>query len=154
MTAAGIQCFIDQCRYGTLSTVSAAGTAQSAVVGTAVTDRLEIIFDTVNTSRKYPNLIARADCSFVFWAGERTVQYEGKAQQLQSPELERYQQTYFGAFPDGPQRLSWPGIVYFVVKPTWLRYSDFLAQPVDITEFKFDPDHGLRSPCLARTSRS
>jgi pyridoxine/pyridoxamine 5'-phosphate oxidase len=41
------------------ASVSPTGAPQAAVVGFAVTDALEIIFDTVATSRKYRNL--RAD---------------------------------------------------------------------------------------------
>ena len=33
------------------------------------------------------------------------------------------------AFPDGPTRLSWPGIAYFRVRPRWVRYSDFRVTP-------------------------
>src|SRR5258708_26604497 len=36
-------------------------------------------------------------------------QYEGEAEQLDPPELARYQETYFKAWPDGPERMSWPG---------------------------------------------
>lgn len=110
------------------------------MVGIAVTERLEIIFDTVKSSRKYSNLIARHACSFVIggWGqGEQTVQYEGEAEELGSPELERYQETYFKAFPDGPARMSWPGIVYFVVRPRWIRYSDFDQNPPLLCEFEF-----------------
>ena len=54
-------------------------------VGIATTPRLEIVFDTVKSSRKYPNLVARHACSFVIgWAGEQTVQFEGQAEQLAS----------------------------------------------------------------------
>jgi hypothetical protein len=31
--------------------------------------------------------------------------------------------------------LSWPGIVYFVVRPQWIRYSDFDQEPPLIREF-------------------
>jgi pyridoxine/pyridoxamine 5'-phosphate oxidase len=107
-------------------------------VGFAVTEKLEIIFDTVKSSRKYSNLIARAECAFVFgWSGEQTVQYEGIAEELAGESLRRYQDIYFHAWPDGPARLSWPGIVYFVVRPTWVRYSDFDQSPPLIREFTF-----------------
>jgi len=63
-----------------LGTVSAAGTAQSALVGIAITRDLEIVFDTVKSSRKYPNLILKPPCSFVIvWDSVRTVQYERTA---------------------------------------------------------------------------
>ena len=138
MTQGDLHRFIAQCKLGVLSTLAETGAPQSALVGIAVTPNLEIIFDTVKTSRKYPNLIARHRCSFVIgWAGEQTVQYEGEAEELKSPKLERYQATYFDVYPDGPARMSWPGIVYFVVRPTWIRYSDFDQNPPLIREFSF-----------------
>jgi general stress protein 26 len=39
-----------------LSTVADSGQPQAALMGMAVTPPLEIIFDTVKSSRKYPNL--------------------------------------------------------------------------------------------------
>jgi hypothetical protein len=35
------------------------------------------------------------------------------------------QNCYFARFSDGPARLTWPGITYFRVRPTWIRFSDF-----------------------------
>ena len=140
MTEADLYAFLAKCRLGVLGIICHAGTPQSALMGIAITPQLEIIFDTVKTSRKYPNLIARPACSFVIggWAaGEQTVQYEGQAEELTSPELERYQQLYFKTWPDGPARMSWPGIVYFVVRPVWIRYSDFDQNPPLIQEFTF-----------------
>jgi len=140
MTEADVYAFLAKCKFGVLGTIGHTGTPQSALMGIAVTQQLEIIFDTVKSSRKYPNLIARPACSFVIggWGpGEQTVQYEGEAEELKSPELERYQETYFKAWPDGPARMSWPGIVYFVVRPTWIRYSDFDQNPPVIREFSF-----------------
>ncbi|MGA2981527.1 MAG: pyridoxamine 5'-phosphate oxidase family protein [Terriglobales bacterium] len=138
MTQADLHRFIAQYKLGVLSTLADTGAPQSALVGIAVTPNLEIIFDTVKTSRKYPNLVARNRCSFVIgWAGEQTVQYEGEAAELRGQELKRCQEVYFGAWPDGPARLLWPGIVYFVVRPKWIRYSDFDQNPPLIQEFTF-----------------
>lgn len=91
------------------------------------------------SSRKYPNLLGNPAASFVIgWAGEITVQFEGVARQPESgAELARYQQVYFTAYPDGPDRLSWPGIAYFVVQPKWIRYSDYDQRPPLIEEFSF-----------------
>ncbi|SPF42031.1 Segregation and condensation protein A [Candidatus Sulfopaludibacter sp. SbA4] len=138
MTEADLFAFLTKHRLGVLGTIGPAGAPQSALVGIAVTPQLEIVFDTVKSSRKYPNLIARPACSFVIggWGtGEQTVQYEGQAEELKSPELEKYQAIYFQAWPDGPVRMSWPGIVYFVVRPSWIRYSDFDQNPPLIREF-------------------
>jgi Pyridoxamine 5'-phosphate oxidase len=143
VTGAEVYRFLAGYKLGVLSAIGPAGigpasTPQSALVGIAVTSGLEIVFDTVKSSRKYPNLIARPRCSFVIgWAGEQTVQYEGEAEELQGPELDRCQRVYFEAWPDGPARMSWPGIVYFVVRPRWIRYSDFDRRPPLIREFTF-----------------
>lgn len=140
MNEADLYAFMTRWKLGVLGTLSHANTPQSALVGIAVSERLEIIFDTVKTSRKYPNLIARPACTFVIggWStGEQTVQYEGTAEELKSPHLERYQEIYFKTWRDGPARMSWPGIVYFVVRPAWIRYSDFDQNPPLIREFTF-----------------
>ena len=80
MKRADLFAFIAQSKLGVLSSMGASGTPQSALVGIAVTGDLEIVFDTVKSSRKYANLNARPACSFVFgWTGEQTLQYEGMA---------------------------------------------------------------------------
>jgi len=130
--------FIEQSKLGVLSSVAPSGAPQSALVGIAVTEDLRIVFDTVKTSRKYGNLKARSTCSFVFvWTGEQTVQYEGIAEELGGRQLQRYQEIYFQTWPDGLSRTQWPDIVYFLVKPKWIRYSDFDKNPPLILEFTF-----------------
>lgn len=139
MTNSELYAFLGKEKLGVLGTIGPTGTPQSALVGIAVTQQLEIVFDTVKNSRKYPNLIARPACSFVIagWGTtEQTVQYEGVPEELKAPDLERYQAIYFQAWPDGPARMSWPGIVYFVVRPTWIRYSAFDQNPPLIVEWQ------------------
>jgi hypothetical protein len=138
MTKGDVYQFIAKQKLGVLGTLSPAGKPQSSLVGIAVTPQLEIIFDTVESSRKFGNLMSNSSCSFVVgWAGETTVQCEGEAFQPKGDTLARYQQVYFANWPDGPSRLSWPGITYFVVRPKWIRYSDFDQNPPLIEEFKF-----------------
>ena len=139
MTTADLYALMAKERLGVLGTIGPTGTSQSALVGIAVTPQLEIVFDTVKSSRKYPNLLTCPACSFVIggWgAREQTIQYEGVAEELKLADLERYQASYFKAWPDGPARMSWPGIVYFVVRPTWIRYSAFDQNPPLIVEWQ------------------
>ena len=138
MTKPGLYEFIQKQTLGVLGSVSPEGTPQSSLVGIAVTPQLEIVFDTVKNSRKYRNLTAKPACSFAIgWEGETTVQYEGEAIEPRGAELERYQVVYFKKWPDGPSRLSWPGITYFAVRPKWIRYSDFNQGPPLVQEFTF-----------------
>jgi hypothetical protein len=122
-------------RYGVVSSIANDGTSQSALVGIAVTPELEIVFDTLKTTRKYANLAVRPSCSFVlWWSGEQTVQFEGIASEPQGAALERYREVYFAAWPDGPARLGWAGLVHLVVRPRRIRYSDYDQSPALIEE--------------------
>ncbi len=118
--------FIAARKFGVISCIGPGGEPQSALVGIAVSPELEIVFDTVKTSRKYPNLKADPRIAVVTgWEGEQTVQYEGLAVEPEDVELLRAKAIYFAAWPNGVERQRWPSIAYFLVRPTWVRYSDF-----------------------------
>jgi Pyridoxamine 5'-phosphate oxidase len=138
MTKAELFAFLSSCKLGVLGSISPEGVPQSALVGIAVTEEIEIIFDTLDTTRKYRNLTASCAASFaVGWEDERTVQFEGDAFLPEGDELARYKEIYFATWLDGPARQSWPGITYFVVRPRWIRYSDFDQRPPRIEELSF-----------------
>jgi pyridoxine/pyridoxamine 5'-phosphate oxidase len=127
--------FLRKQKLAVLATIAADGSPQCALVGFAVTPELEIVFDTVSTSRKYANLMTNAKAAFVIgWEHEVTVQYEGVAQQLRGDNAQAYKRVYFSAWPDGPEREKWPNIAYFLVHPRWIRYSDFNPESYKIEE--------------------
>jgi pyridoxine/pyridoxamine 5'-phosphate oxidase len=129
--------FIRRRKLAVISSLGLRGEPQSALVGIAVSPELEIVFDTVKTSRKYPNLKADPRISVVIgWEGEQTVQYEGTAVEPEGEELARAQQTYFTAWPEGVQHQQWPGIAYFLIRPRWLRYSDFDSHHIEEMRFE------------------
>ena len=57
--------FLRQHRLAVEASVSAAQTPQAAVIGIAVTDRFEIVFDTVDSTRKALNLRSNSRLAFV-----------------------------------------------------------------------------------------
>ena len=128
-----------QHRYAVEASVSAADHPQAAVVGIVVTDAFEVFFDTIDTSRKLVNLRGQPTVALVIGGtspgDERTVQYEGVADEPQGDELVELKRLYVATFPDGADREAWPGIAYLRVKPVWIRYSDFSADPPQIEEF-------------------
>jgi general stress protein 26 len=127
-------------RLAVQTSVSAAGAPQAAIVGFAATDQFEIVFDTLRTTRKAQNLRLTPRVALVIggWVpnDERTVQYEGEADEPAGAELDRLKQVYFAAYPDGPSRAGWPGLIYVRVRPTWIRYSDYNKDPPEIVEFR------------------
>jgi uncharacterized pyridoxamine 5'-phosphate oxidase family protein len=127
--------FLREHRLAVEASVGADGQPQAAVVGIAVSDRLEIIFDTLTSMRKYRNLVERPRIALVIgWDREITVQLEGVVDFPEGAELERIRACYFGPYPDGRARLAWPGITHARVRPTWLRLSDFTHDPPRIVE--------------------
>jgi general stress protein 26 len=139
MDQAQIYDFLKHNRLGVVSSLSTNGIPQSALVGIAVTPALEIIFDTLKSSRKYANLRGDPRCSLVVgWEGEQTIQIEGVAAEPIGSELARLQAAYFEVWPDGRARKDLPGIAWLVVRATWCRYSDYDQSPPLIWEAKLD----------------
>ena len=123
------------------TSVSPSTAPQAAVVGIVVTDAFEVFFDTLDVTRKIQNLRRNPEIAFVIGGltdgDERTVQYEGVADEPAGAELQRLKEFYFIRFPDGRARQSWRGLVYVRARPTWIRYSDFNQAPPKIVEFDF-----------------
>jgi hypothetical protein len=135
MTRAELVTFLRRYRLAIEASVSAGGGPQAAVVGFGVSDACEIVFDTLTTTRKYGNLVANPRIALVIgWDHEVTAQIEGVVDFPTGAELERVRDVYLAAYPDGRDRLAWPGITHARVRPTWVRYSDFRKDPPLIVE--------------------
>ena len=130
--------FMRSHRYAVQASVSRNGAPQAAVVGIAVADDLSVFFDTLESTRKAKNLRRSPRIALVIGgvtAGdERTVQYEGVADEPTGAELADLKVLYFTRFPDGRERETWPGITYVRARPTWIRYSDYNQEPPLIVE--------------------
>lgn len=141
VTPAELLQFIRGHKWAVQASVTPDGTPQAALVGFAVTDRLELVFDTLETTRKAFNLHRNGRIALVIggWTDgdERTVQYEGVADVPGDPELARLKAVYFSVFPEGRERQAWPGLVYFRVTPRWIRFVDHNRSPPRIEETRF-----------------
>lgn len=142
MRPADLLSFLREHRLAAEASVSGSSGAQAAVVGFAISDAFEIVFDTLDSARKVANLRQHPKLAFViggFTPGdERTAQYEGVADEPTGTELERLTEIYYRVYPDGRARRNWPGLIYVRVRPTWIRYSDYNVDPPQIIEFTAD----------------
>ena len=123
------------------ASVSPSNSPQAAVVGFIVTDDFEMFFDTLDSTRKVSNLRQNVRIALVIGGltdgDERTVQYEGVADEPKGLELERLKERYFVRFPDGRDRRTWPGLTYVRTRARWLRFSNFNQAPPEIVELNF-----------------
>lgn len=131
-----------------VASVSDAGVPEAAVVGIAVNDRFEVVFDGLASSRKVRNLRARPRAALVIGGmtpgDERTVQYEGIADEPTLHDRELLKELYFRRFPAGRGRSELPGVTYLRLRPSWIRFSDYNQDPplvVEFDEFVAGPKH-------------
>ena len=136
MTHGELLRFLRGQRWAVEASVNGHGQPEAAVIGVAVTEELELVFDTLSDSRKAANLRRTPRISLVLgWDDGQTAQIEGIVDEPAGDELQRLKSIYFQRFPDGHQRAELAGIAYFRVVPLWLRYSDFRATPPTVIVF-------------------
>ena len=142
--------------YAVQASVSASGKPQVATIGIVVSDRFEVFFDTLDTTRKAGNLRRNPAVAMALGstaeAAQCTVQLEGTADEPQGEDLQRLLALYFDRFPDGRDRQRWPGIMYVRVTPTWLRYSDFSTDPPLVAELSAVDLTQARPICIVPTT--
>ena len=123
---------------GVIATAGPDGRPEAALMDIVVTPALEIIFETTDQTRKFANLTARPAISFVVgWNGDETLQYDGIVQQPAGRALEEIQRLYVERFPHKASHPDWPGNHYFLVRPSWIRFSNYRT-PRKIEEFRFE----------------
>ncbi|MBV8794164.1 MAG: pyridoxamine 5'-phosphate oxidase family protein [Hyphomicrobiales bacterium] len=124
-------------RFLVVSTVNETGAPEAALMGFAVTQSNEIVFDTLASSRKAVNLTRNPAAALVIgWDDNISLQIEGPARRPVGDDLASAKAAYFHQWPDGRAREAWPDIAYVVVKPKWIRYSDYGAGPPIVEEFR------------------
>jgi pyridoxine/pyridoxamine 5'-phosphate oxidase len=123
-------------RYLVVSTVNGSGAPEAALMGFALTHTREIVFDTLSTSRKAVNLARSSAAALVIgWDENVSLQIEGVARRPVGDDLASAKAAYFSQWPDGRARENWPNIAYVVVRPKWIRYSNYSGVPV-VEEFR------------------
>jgi pyridoxine/pyridoxamine 5'-phosphate oxidase len=130
--------FMKPCRQGVVSTVSPNGTPEAAFVNLVTMPDLSVIFETLNTTRKYGNLRREPRVALVMgWGGDKTLQIEGRAEELFDSGLGDFKKAYYAALPENSGHEGWPGLTYIRVLPSWIRLSNY-GSPWKVEEFDFE----------------
>ena len=116
-------------------------TPESALIAFTEDDQLHLYFQTGTHTRKAANLRQNPCVSLVIGLNAEdgvTVQYEGRARQLTTPEeLEACKQRFIAKkSPTTEEYFNHPTAIFFEVLPTWIGCSDYSgAKPVVIELF-------------------
>lgn len=137
--------FIRARGHGVIATAGRDGKPEAALMDLAVTPELEIIFETTDQTRKFANLCRDRRIALVVSEGSETLQYDGVASEPEGPLLDWARRQYFSVFPQKLSHQNWPGNHYFVMRPLWLRFSNY-HPPRKVEEFCFgEPETPLPS---------
>lgn len=132
--------FLRKHQVGVVSTIHANGQGtESALVGYAEKDNLEIIFGTSDQTRKYGNILKHPHVSFVTGWSSKTgsIQYEGVAQELTKEEVAKIAPIMIAKNVDNRKFITAENQIYFSIKPTWIRFLDNAGNPPDVYEITF-----------------
>ena len=121
-------------KLAVIASIADNGAPQAALVGVAVSEQLEIVLDTLTSTRKFHNIVHDGRVALVMGEGELTIQIEGHADVPGGADLDRLHEVYFATYPDGRDRIAWPDITWLRVRPTWIRVADYVADPPVIRE--------------------
>lgn len=118
-----------------------APTPESALIAFAELPNFEIIFETFYKTRKYENLKVNPHVSLVVgWdvKNQITLQYEGIASPIPEDQTDKYRTIFLKKdTPCTEEFLHHPHVRLYKIKPTWLRYSDYMQKPPMIFEHTF-----------------
>jgi uncharacterized pyridoxamine 5'-phosphate oxidase family protein len=140
ITKSDVLTFLNKNTHAVISTCGLNGQPEAALIGFGETENLEIIFGTFNTSKKYKNLQENNRVALVTgWEADVfiTVQYEGITRELKPEELDHYLDLYHVKVPSATHYHTHPEQRYFLITPTWIRYSD-LTGDKNIVELNFN----------------
>lgn len=128
--------------HAVVASINPEGGPSAALVGIAVSDAFDLVFDTLSATRKHPNLTHDPRASLVYTGpGEQTVQIDGRGRLLdpEKPADLALREIYLTTFPDGHARLKWEGLVHWIIRPVWARHVMY-DHGEFITEFTWDED--------------
>lgn len=130
--------FLNNHSLGVIATNGPDGFPEAAAIEFGQSSKLEIIFDTLITSRKYKNIKRSPKIAMVVgWDENQTVQLEGLAAELNDKERPGLKKAFFDKVPMAKKFEANQNIVYFKISLKWIRFTDLNKHPWEIFEVKF-----------------
>jgi pyridoxine/pyridoxamine 5'-phosphate oxidase len=110
-----------------IATADAQATPGAAVVLTAVTKDMQIIFGT-HPTRKYSNLKENPKAAFAFTKDWMSIQMHGVTEELSGEKLDSMKAFFVERHPEMDQHM-FQGSAFFCFTPSWVRFMDTGAKP-------------------------
>ena len=120
-------------KFAVIATTETTGAPHASRVGIATTDALELVFDTLVSTRKHANLQREPRVAVMFTGPDhQTLEYEGVAFPVSVSDSadNEYRELYYSVWPDGRERAKLPYVAYWRIVPRWARYSEIYRGPI------------------------
>ncbi|MCA9309215.1 pyridoxamine 5'-phosphate oxidase family protein [Candidatus Saccharibacteria bacterium] len=136
MNLDSVKQFLEDFEECVIATVNERAKPEAATVGLSCDDNFTFLIGTNKDTRKAANISQNNSVALVVgFSGPKTVQIEGVAEKVtrdtHQERIELHLDTVSGARSfDGE-----PGQTYYMIKPTWLRFTDYTQEdPIFETE--------------------
>lgn len=130
MNLDNVKRFLDQFETCVIATVSKSGQPGAATVGFSVDEDLKIIIATNEKTKKASNIAENNRVALVIgFEGSKTVQIEGIAEKLDKETGSERIKLHFEKVPGAKKFAGETGQNYYLITPTWLRFTDYTQNP-------------------------
>ncbi len=131
--------YLKQHKLAVISTVDSSGNPQAAVVAFTLTDEGMIIIGTSSKSRKFANISRGSKVAMVIGWQDKTAQLNGAAEIIEDETaVSKYEAAHIQNNPGSVDYAKLPDQRYVLIRPEWVRFSDFREMPPKITEATFE----------------
>lgn len=122
--------FLSQFDDCVLATVDDISQPEAATVGYTVDENFKIMFATNIGTRKAVNLKTNQKVALVVgFDGPKTVQIEGVAEVVDKEEHKSRISIHLEKIPGAKEFADKEGQTYYLITPTWLRFTDYTQSP-------------------------
>jgi len=132
-----ILAFLASQKHCVISTVAGDGSPQSALVAFSEGPDFSIVIGTFNDTRKFTNLLVDARTSLVISGEDVSLQIEGTATLMEGADAERCTARHAAKNPAAAHYALDSRQRYFVVTPSWMRFTDRVGGQRAIEELRF-----------------
>lgn len=126
MNLSEVNHFLSQQQTCVLASINPSGQPEAATVGFSHDNKFKFLVATNKNTRKYQNLTDNPRVAVVVGVeGEKTLQYEGTAQEVSQAQLGERLEQHFQKVPGAKKFAQEAGQTYFLITPSWLRLTDY-----------------------------
>ena len=126
MNLEDVKTFLNSLSTCVIATIGDSWQPEAATVGFSVDDDFKILIATNGKTRKAVNLAENNKVALVVgFDGPKTVQLEGEAEKLDQAKHQDRINLHFEKVPGAKRFAGESGQNYYLITPTWLRFTDY-----------------------------